>query len=480
MQTQPRFSVHWIQESGEPERLLAVLNCFGHRGLATVDQVEALTKLTNHPVRDAIRELVSPPGGLPALLQPTTVVLPGQRGRPQLAYLLTESGSQALGSHSRRVPVLTENVEAAHALMEMKVFIAAQNEGMDAAIEKVIYYEYPKNVRIDVLVGHKRIVEIEQRARVNDIARITDKLLRLSSFFKSGKGVTVDPKIMVLFALATDDKATISIWQNVLAEVELKTGKIPFELYWQDIHTFLAAPEWNNLEQFQRLELSKTMLEKTPKKEMPQEHQEQYKLSSIMLPNDVNVLELNIIMDAIENSMEKGEELWSRNRRSFFEMMETIYDCSHYNGGPVKTESAFPSRSLYMLDRFLHLHQNRKLLEQLQNGFRMVRTAQTRGVVFFRSVLTQFYWDVFLRYFAFGRNGPLEVGVNVPSLDDDCSEIRTRVQIKSWHLLKGKGLQETQDISHAETATAWVFDALYHYANDLGLIVDRRTKEGRR
>jgi hypothetical protein len=480
MQTKPRFSVHWIQESGEPERLNTVLNCFEHRGLATVDQVETLTKLTNHPVRDAIRELANPPGGLPALLQPISVVLPGQRGRPQSAYVLTESGSQALGPRSHRAPALTENVEAAHALMEMKVFVAAQKEGMEAEIEKVVYFDYPKNIRVDVLVGHKRIVEIEQRARVNDIARITDKLLRLSSFFKSRKAKTVDLKIMVLFGLAADDKSTISIWQNVLAEVELKTGNLPFELYWQDINYFLVEPEWNNLDHFRRLEPAKPKQDRNPKEQETQQQEATFKLSSIKYPKEVNVMELNIIMDAIEDSMEKGEELWSRNRRSFFEMMETIYDCSHYDDGPVKTESAFPFRSLYMLDRFLHLYQNKQLLEQLQDGFRQVRTAQNRGVVFFRSVLTQFYWDVFLRYFAFGRNGPLEVGVYVPSLDDDCSEIRTRVRIKSWQLINGRGLQETQDIELAQTATAWVFDALYHYANDLGLIVDRRTKGGRR
>ena len=107
----------WIDQHEQSERLKQILNCFIHRGIATGDQIEILTGLGQHPVRDALKIMSEPPGGLASLLKTVNVTLPGQRGRPYAAFVLTEAGAANLGDESRKAPKLDEPVEAAHALL---------------------------------------------------------------------------------------------------------------------------------------------------------------------------------------------------------------------------------------------------------------------------------------------------------------------------------------------------------------------------
>ena len=86
----------WIDQHEQSERLKRVLNSFIHRGIATGEQIEILTDLGQHPVRDALKILSEPPGGLASLLKAVNVTLPGQRGRPYAAFVLTEVGAANL------------------------------------------------------------------------------------------------------------------------------------------------------------------------------------------------------------------------------------------------------------------------------------------------------------------------------------------------------------------------------------------------
>jgi hypothetical protein len=121
------------------------------------------------------------------------------------------------------------------------------------------------------------------------------------------------------------------------------------------------------------------------------------------------------------------------------------------------------------------MHQNAILLHQLQDGYRRVIASQHRGITFFRDTLTRFYWDNFLKHFNFGRGGPLKVSVEVPGFDSESSEIHTWVRIQEKDLLADEnGSGSNDDLLHAQEALAWVLDALYIYAFDLGLVVTKR------
>ena len=130
-----------------------------------------------------------------------------------------------------------------------------------------------------------------------------------------------------------------------------------------------------------------------------------------------------------------------------------------------------------LLYRFLHMHQNKQLLDQLQSGYKKVLYSQRQALPFFRDNMTRFYWDVFLRYFNFGRGGPLKVKIEVPSFGDSRSEIYPVVTISDWEMLRGEeGYVPVGEPDHAEKALIWVMEAMHLYAFDLGLM---REKSGR-
>lgn len=460
----------WIDTHDQSERLIQILNCFSHRGIATGEQVEILTGLGQHPVRDALKILTEPPGGLAPALRTINVILPGQRGRPYTAFVLTEEGAALLADESRKAPKLDDPVEAAHALMEMQAFIAAYQQGRNAELEKVLPFAGLRNIRADVLYEGKIIFEMEQQARLNDVPRISDKLERLCLFFNSPAGSEIDHKVRILFALAGNDGKTISVWQQVLGALKKKNGSIPFELYWKEIGAFMQNPEWESLNSFQLLEPAAMFQPELPSAKETSTTQVAVTPSfTRQMPADMS--ELNMVMGIMESEIGKLEGKVKENRYQFFQMMEVIYDGSHYKSGPVERESAYPATSLMLLYRFLHMHQNKQLLDQLQVGYKKVLFSQRQALPFFRDNITRFYWDVFLRYFNFGRGGPLKVKIEVPTFGDSRSEIYPVVSITDWEMLRGEeGYVPSGEPAHAENALTWVMEAMHLYAFDLGLI----------
>jgi len=232
----------------------------------------------------------------------------------------------------------------------------------------------------------------------------------------------------------------------------------------------MQNPEWESVNSFQPLEPAVMFQPELPSA----------KESSInqvaTIPNfsrrmPVELSELNMVMGIMESEIGKLEGEVKENRYQFFQMMEVIYDGSHYKGGPVERESAYPATSMMLLYRFLHMHQNKQLLEQLQSGYRRVQQSQRQALNIFRDNLTRFYWDIFLRYFNFGRGGPLKVKVEVPSFESSRSEIYPVASITDWEMLRGEeGYVPSGEPAHAEKALTWVLEAMHLYAFDLGLI----------
>jgi len=463
----------WIDTHDQSERLIQILNCFSHRGIATGEQVEILTGLGQHPVRDALKILIEPPGGLKPALRTINVTLPGQRGRPFAAFILTEEGASLLADESRKAPKLDDPVEAAHALMEMQVFITAFQHGRKTELEKVLPFSGLRNIRADVLCEDKILFEMEQQARLNDVPRISDKLERLCLFLNSPAGSGIDHKVRILFALAGNDGKTISVWQQVLGALKKKNGSIIFELYWKEIGAFMQNPEWESVDSFQLLEPAIMFQpELPPAKESSNPQVPVVPNFTRRMPAKLS--ELNMVMGIMESEIGKLEGEVKENRYQFFQMMEVIYDGSHYKGGPVERESAYPATSIMLLYRFLHMHQNKQLLDQLQMGYKKVLFSQRQALPFFRDNITRFYWDVFLRYFNFGRGGPLKVKIEVPTFGDSRSEIYPVVTISDWEMLRGEeGYVPSGEPVHAEEALSWVMEAMHLYAFDLGLIHER-------
>ena len=467
----------WIDTHDQSDRLNEIMCCFSHRGIATGEQVEIMTGLGQHPVRDALKILTEPPGGLAPALRTINLTMPGQRGRPYAAFVLTEEGAAMLDENTRKAPKLDDPIEAAHALMEMQVFIAAYQQGRKTELEKVLPFNGLRNIRADVFFENMILFEMEQQARLNDVPRISDKLERLCLFFNSPAGSGIDHKVRILFALAANDGKTISVWQQVLGALKKKNGSIPFELYWKEIGSFMQNPEWESVNSFQLLEPAAMFQPELPPAKESSTTQETI-FSSFTRHVPAELSELNMVMGIMESEIGKLEGEAKGNRYQFFQMMEVIYDGSHYKGGPVDRESAYPSTSIMLLYRFLHMHQNKVLLEQLQAGYKKVLFSQRQALPFFRDNMTRFYWDVFLRYFNFGRGGSLKIKVEVPSFGDSRSEIYPVVTISDWEMLRGEeGYVPVGEPYHAEKALTWVMEAMHLYAFDLGLAREAMKKE---
>lgn len=467
----------WIDTHDQSDRLNQIMYCFSHRGIATGEHVEIMTGLGQHPVRDALKILTEPPGGLAPALRTINVTMPGQRGRPYAGFVLTEDGAAMLDENPRKAPKLDDPVEAAHALMEMQVFIAAYQQGRKIELEKVLPFNGLRNIRADVLFENRLLFEMEQQARLNDVPRISDKLERMCLFFDSPAGNEIDQKVRILFALAANDGKTISVWQQVLGALKKKNGSIPFELYWKEIGAFIQNPQWESVDSFQLLETAAMFQPELPPAKENSTTQITT-ISSFTRHTQAELSELNMVMGIMESEIGKLEGEVKGNRYQFFQMMEVIYDGSNYKGGPVERESAYPGTSIMLLYRFLHMHQNKPLLEQLQAGYKKVVFSQRQALPFFRDNMTRFYWDVFLRYFNFGRGGPLKVKIEVPTFGDSRSEIYPVVTISDWEMLRGEeGYVPIGEPDHAEKALTWVLEAMHLYAFDLGLAVEKRGRE---
>jgi len=236
----------------------------------------------------------------------------------------------------------------------------------------------------------------------------------------------------------------------------------------------MQSPEWESVDSFQRLEPAAMFQPELPSaKENSTAQIAAVPNFTRRMPADMS--ELNMVMGIMETEIGKLEGEVKENRYQFFQMMEVIYDGSHYKGGPVDRESAYPATSMMLLYRFLHMHQNKQLLEQLQVGCKRVQQSQWQALNLFRDQLTRFYWDIFLRYFNFGRGGPLRVRVEVPSFDSSRSEIYPVASISDWEMLRGEeGYVPSGEPAHAEEALSWVLEAMHLYAFDLRLICDKR------
>ena len=248
----------WVEILEEKPNLRQALACLAPRGLATQDQVEQLSGLSNKQARVALDDLLKGFYGNAALLRSESVHLQGRRGRPQVVYLLTADGAAVLNhllpEESISAAQIEDPVELAHALMEMEVYVRAKQAGLTASVEHVLRFDESHSIRADVLIQTQEqeqvIFEMEQAARPGDVARILSKLKQYVQFFRSEAGQQIASNVRILFNLAPNDTMTVKRWELVLGELRDQEDALPFRLFWQPVLDFLASPQWNSLDTF--------------------------------------------------------------------------------------------------------------------------------------------------------------------------------------------------------------------------------------
>ncbi|MEW5869855.1 MAG: hypothetical protein AB1894_11310 [Chloroflexota bacterium] len=470
-----------------------VLETLTRGGLVTLDQVKVLTGLSLKIARTSLENLIGPPRRIPSALRSAPVKLASKTGRPQNAYLPTPEGAEVLRSlfpdARQRAYQVHDPIDISALYCMMEVYTAACQAGLQAEIEKVLPYGAGlANIRADIWVQSTAspgwIFEIEQQLPRNNLPRVVEKLLHLRGLFTSAPGAGCSPQVRILFNLpAEENDHTLTAWCDALASVTQQIGELPYQLYWQPLQDFLQAPEWNTLKRFRPLEPSQPPARPEPRAEQAQEPpkpeatEPKLRMLELATPPDVDLQELKIVLMALDityqeefSALVQTSEPRQRSQ-NFFSLMTLIYTASHYKGSDTLEYAVFPLKSLRLLFRYLNAHQNLELFEQLRQAMPNLQYQASVGIIGFRNALTKFFWDIFLRWHGLARGGPLKVVVQVPDFQDRRSEFYVMVRIENHNMV---GYDRHYEYTHsrkftAETALAWVLEALFLYAYELGL-----------
>ncbi len=509
----------WINQFPEGQTNQNILNLFAIRGLATIEQCQSLqNELNAKQLRSLLAAWSQDQADRTPLLRTLRISYERQTGNLRLVYLLTETGASLLNKITHQDNVVAskieDKVECVHAVAEMDVFTRARAASLDCILEKPFYFGPKKeNIRADIALvkGENafRLIEIEQAAEPKQVPRITDKLLHLMNFFRSADARQVENKILMLFNLASDDQETLPLWRKVVTALEKQHGPLPFQLLTANLIDFLERPVWQDWDQYLAIQAEQVVTQVSvqpaafvaPLAEPITENKpEPVDLTPPFLkhrPAEASCFD--IILDVLKKDLlQTVTESAEDNQRIFFNLALIIYAGSHYPDSPVVTKSAFPSISLALLYRYLHAHQNEVLLVSLKREIRELQRANIRGASLFRDTFNQLAWTL-LRHYGFGRGGPLQVQVKVPSFSDERSDIHLELRWEAETSMqqtyglslfdlekpaqKGEYLPywqspvSTKNNWQVLTAVAWLLNALWVYMEDLGLKPEETRKK---
>lgn len=451
---------------------IKLLEPFLTRGLATTEQVAALTGADYKRVGELLNDLTTPSFDRPAALRVAHVMLEGKRGRPQKLFLLTEDGAAALRQlfESARInaPVLRESVELNAAFAIMEVYTAAVKDNLFASVEKVFPFgEDRANIRADVFVQPPNtegiIFEIEQAENQGTLPRLLDKLRRLGGFFLKGHQ-NIAHEVRILFNLPQHDRKTLAVWQEALSLVE-QGGQLPFQLYWMPVLHFLENPNWTSVRGFQQL--------------LPQANRLSVYLPTMptvsRTPENLDMSEMENLLAVIQARQQRvlkqlqwlDEREHCRRVLAFFSILGTIYETSFFREHKNRFYSMPPTESLTLLREYLHEPQNQSLLAELRMALDWLhRRASWANYIM---AANRILWDVFLRFHgvgAMGLNFRIELPGYIQGPQDVRVTVRLEVRLQNW-------LHERYRNNFAhnpEDSLAWVLEALLKYSYDLGLV----------
>ena len=474
----------------EETNLFKVLACFAERGTATTQQVVKLSGLNYKTAAPLLQDLAQASYDRPAALNVCKVALEGQTGRPLNQFSLTSEGAAVartlLGKPDIHAPLPKDFVEsvAVHAMME--VYTQAVAAGLKSNIEKVLPFgQGGSNVRADVYIqppsGQPILIEIEQHAERENLPRIVDKLERLQRFYVSPQGKQVSNQVRVLFNLPEKDSRTLPTWGEALALVAQEHGgMLAFELHYQPVLAFLASPDWKGLAGFRPLQpaaLPHTpAAAQTPAQAPRPKQQSAAGLLELSVVTKTRALLQKEKLARLESADDQCQRV-----QYFLDNMYWIYQASHYPGSPTVKYAGVPYASIDTLHSYLHAHQNRGLLDTLRPAMRWLRS-HSNGITSYRNAAARIAWE-FLGYHGIGRGGALLMNVVAPVNDSQRSEIYFEVRITNPDLMlrRRTGFTGLYTKEPEEIALQWVLDALFLYAQELGLDNDpwQKSPKGR-
>lgn len=397
------------------------------------------------------------------MIQEQKVAKIEKNGRPERIYRLTDAGAawlRTIGLGSASVLPMSDPIDLAHRYCQALVG-ALTPFGTKVEIEKVIPLTGGRNIRFDVAVplsnGMLQFIEVEQKLEGKNIARAIEKFKAMGELFniEAVRGL-YSPEVLFVFNLSLGSLSrTLNIWRDALGDALPGDGPLPFTPRYTTIDAFVFNPSYTDMENFPIIEKRKSDDLQEPK---PSGHQ---LLDYRMAPSTKMLLqELQTIQDeTVELISHDADQLVG-----FCEIAMMLYRKSMHRDSPTRKYSAFPHESVQALRQFLHIPQNAGLLQVLKEGYTWIESRKS-GLILYRDAVTKLVWDVVLRYFGFGREGPLNVFVGIPDLGEKSSQLTIEVYLSKDEI----ELSTTSTEESYEDAISWTLTALIMYPVDLGL-----------
>lgn len=387
-----------------------------------------------------------------------------KKGRPEKIYRVTQNGVtwlQSNGFEAATVLAMSDPIDLAHRYCQALVGIQSNSK---AEIEKIVPLSNGRNIRIDVAVplskGVIQFVEIEQKLDRSNILRAIEKFRALRELFNDEtRRPLFSLDVLIVFNLKTASlPRTLNVWKDALARAFPSDTPLPFTPRFSTLDAFVYDPGFENMERFPLLEKGKS----GGTFHLGENISDNGLFDPRLAPSTKQLL---LEIQSFEEPTRIIASPMADQLAGFCEIAMAIYRRSMHNNSATRKYSAFPFESIQALKHFLHLPQNAGLLQALKEGVAWIEDRKS-GLILYREAVTKLIWDVVLRYFGLGREGPLKVYVGIPDLGEKSSQIIIDVILnKSEDIrLPAPIMDETY-----ENAISWLLTALIMYPVDIGL-----------
>jgi hypothetical protein len=249
---------------------------------------------------------------------------------------------------------------------------------------------------------------------------------------------------------------TLRVWQSALRDV----GEIPLAVHYSLLVDFYAAGNYVDWQDFPLLTPSEGKRSRREPVEADEEPLEEDPR------NEVPMFELVELIQADGPSRLNHEA--SKRLFHLGALAYAIHQLDFGEGGCTSVYAEHPANSLGALREFLHHPSNRRLLFLLRGETRAFR--KQSGVTMLRHASTRLAWS-FLRYFGFGRGGPLILFVRVPEMGENTSEIQ--FELLFTPRVNDKRLVPPDPEDKSMLALGWLLSALIIYPKELGLTEEK-------
>jgi hypothetical protein len=411
-------------------------------------------------LRRTLKELTLPVSGVPPMLQDASLRVFGRSGAPTAVFIPTEFGRQVLEHLNIKCPNPHNEAARRHLYIQMELVTRALQVGWTSKVEKhlaTVYADYQQNIRIDVFIEppgeHPIYLEAEQELSANNFSRAEEKFEHWQNYAHFHDA---DAHFRIVFNVPRNRLGnTLHLWRKALTQLDDTKFQVSYAL----LADLMDIPlDEAIMERFSTL----SPLEQVDSDNGDESAGEPLSKFAIQVQNySLESPELDE-WNALIIDLEMAEYYWEK-LPAFLALMRFIYGHADLKeDGEGYQYNVLPVKALHMIHRYLTHPDNQSMYEELKLAIRWAQGRSGMGVTMLKHVYTSILWDVVLAHHGFARGGQLKVDYEVPDHMRTHSQFGVAVEYKSKDYKRG-------EVSEDEAALAWVLNALFLYAEPLGL-----------